>query len=97
MRYAVDLDELRSVISGMEAFERRLQTRLGDLEDVVSELHVTWTGAAASAQRAAHAKLAAAAAEVHQAVVDMRQAAEHAHGSYSAAAQANARMWSQVR
>lgn len=97
VQFSVDLDELRSVIASMEAFEARLQGRLSDLDDVIGELHGSWTGAAAAAQKAAHDKLATAAAEVHEAVVEMRQAAEHAHGSYTTAAETNVAMWSQVR
>lgn len=97
MRFQVDLAELDDVIAGMESFEQRLRQQLDALEAVVEKLHGTWTGGAAAAHREAHAKLAAGAQDVHRSVVEMRQAARHAHQGYSAAAQANVSMWSQVR
>lgn len=61
MQFQVDLDELDSVIAGMESFEQRLRRQLDALEAVIDKLHGTWTGGAAEAHREAHAKLAAGA------------------------------------
>ena len=97
MRYSVDLAELDAVIGDMTGFERRLLDKLAELDDLVANLHVTWTGAAAAAQKDAHARWRSGASEMHQAIVEMREAAQRAHRNYSAAADANARMWKAAR
>ena len=96
-RFAVDLDELDAVIADMATFDERLTTRLAELDDMLAELHGVWTGAAADAQRQAHAQWTEGAAEMRKALLEMRDAARRAHANYSAAAEANARMWSQTR
>lgn len=96
-RFSVDLDELTAVIEDMRSFEARLQDRLDELDDLMSRLHATWTGSAAQAQRAAHDEWRAGAAEMHRALVEMREAARTAHANYTAAAEANAGMWSATR
>jgi len=96
-RFAVDLAELSATIADMAAFEDRLARMLAELDAAVTELHTTWTGAAADAHRDAHGRWRAGAQEMHQAATRMRQAAERAHGNYSAAGRANAAMWSQTR
>jgi WXG100 family type VII secretion target len=96
-RFAVDLDELSAVIGDMRSFESRFQSRLAELDDLVARLHGTWTGEAAAAQQAAHDEWKAGATEMHQALVEMRDAARRAHGNYTSAAEANRAMWSQTR
>ena len=96
-RFSVDLAELVATISDMGAFEERLSGMLAELDSAVDDLHVTWTGAAATAHREAHDRWQSGAAEMHLAGVRMREAAERAHANYQAAADANARMWRQTR
>lgn len=96
-RYLVDLEELDAVIGDMESFEARFEKRLTDLDDLVARLHLTWTGSAAGAQKQAHDRWVRGAREMHAALVAMRDAGRRAHGNYTAAGQANARMWEQTR
>ena len=96
-RFEVDLDELDAVIGDMGAFESRFRAKLSELDEMIAELHATWTGQAAQAQKGAHDRWKAGAAEMHQALLEMREAAKRAHRNYSAAADANARMWRQAR
>jgi WXG100 family type VII secretion target len=97
VRYRIDLDELHRVIESLDAFQRKLDGRLADLDKVNGELHVTWEGEAAQANTVAHRKLTRGAREVHQALVAMHAAARQAHTSYQAAARANVETWKQVR
>ncbi|MCW2794492.1 MAG: ESAT-6-like protein [Nocardioides sp.] len=97
MSFEVDLDELRRVVDGLQAFDDVLDEQLSRLAGVVDKLHGSWAGAAADAQRTAHERWTAGAAEMHEALGKLRAAAEHAHGCYSAAADANASMWAQTR
>lgn len=95
-RFVVDLEDLDAVIGDMTGFEGRFSGRLAELDDLVSHLHGTWTGDAAGAHKAAHAQWVAGAREMHEALVEMREAAQRAHANYGAAAHANARMWRQA-
>lgn len=97
MRFTVDLDELNAVVGDMVAFEDRLRAKLAELDQLVAELHLTWTGQAADAQRSAHARWKAGAEEMHHGLVEMRQAGRRAHANYTAAAEANASMWRGAR
>lgn len=96
-RFSVDLDELDSVIGDLSRFEATLSEQLAQIDGEIERLHLTWTGAAATAQSAAHRRLMEGAREMHEALGRMREAAQLAHRNYSAAAQANARMWAQAR
>ncbi|HEX5089814.1 MAG TPA: WXG100 family type VII secretion target [Nocardioides sp.] len=95
--YAVDLAELQDRIDEMAAFEKTIEKALHHLDDVVENLHVTWTGEAAAAHRAAHADWVAGMEEMRRGLAEMRAAADRAHANYSSAAGANSRMWRSVR
>ena len=96
-RFTADLDILLSTISDMGSFESRVVALLSELDEVVGELHGTWSGVAATAHRDAHARWRAGADEMHQAGIVMRRAAQRAHDNYAAAAEANEQMWKQTR
>ena len=96
-KYMVDLGELDGSISDMGTFDGRLQTHLDDLDRVVTQLHGEWHGAAAAAQRDAHQKWTSGAGEMRTALAEMQAAAKIAHANYTSAADANQRMWRQVR
>jgi WXG100 family type VII secretion target len=96
-RFTVDLDELDSVVASMEAFGTRFAGRLDELRTATAALQEDWLGDAADAQALAHRRIATGAQEMHAAVVDLHQAARHAHQSYLGAVQANQTMWKQVR
>jgi WXG100 family type VII secretion target len=97
MTFQVDLDELRTTITTLEGLEATVERKLGELSEVVSSLQRTWSGEAAAAQHSAHDRWVAGAREMHAALGELRQAADHAHRGYSAAAEANATMWRQTR
>jgi len=56
-------------------------------------LHETWSGEAAAAQMAHHEAWTRAASEMHDALAELRKAAERAHHNYTGAAQTNSEMW----
>jgi WXG100 family type VII secretion target len=95
--YAVDLDELQQKIDEMAAFDQKIEKALGDLDRVVENLHVTWTGQAAVAHREAHAEWVEGMEEMRRGLTAMKDAAARAHGNYTSAVQANSRMWASVR
>ena len=91
--YRVDLDLLDDNIARMAAFEKSIERRLATLQQEIDDLHLSWTGLAASAQKAAHEQWSKGEAQMRQALVELRKAAEVAHHNYSSAAAANVRMW----
>lgn len=97
VRYTVDLDELRARIEEMTDFERSMLQALDTLEATVARLHLHWTGEAAAAQREAHAAWVRGVHEMREGLATIRTAADRAHANYTAAGDANARMWRAVR
>ena len=97
MSFQVDLDELRNTITTLQELDSTVARKLGELSEVVSSLQGTWSGEAAAAQRSAHERWVSGAHEMHGALGRLRDAADHAHEGYSAAAEANASMWRQTR
>lgn len=93
MRYAVDLDDLDEAIARMTRFQDLLERQIAHLDTTVADLHLTWTGAAAEAQRAAHDEWATGARAMHEGIGDMIAAARLAHANYLAAVTANQEMW----
>ena len=96
-KYAVDLGELQRKVEEMQAFETGIERALDHLDRVVDGLHITWTGQAAVAHREAHERWAAGMKQMHAGLVEIRDAAQRAHGNYTSAVQANSRMWASVR
>lgn len=95
--YMVDLGELDGSVTDMGQFDARVQKHLDALDTVVAQLHDTWHGEAAAAQKDAHDRWTTGAQEMRAALAEMKAAATVAHENYSHAADANRRMWQQVR
>jgi WXG100 family type VII secretion target len=95
--FVVDLDELQATVGQLTGLEQTVQSQLDRLQQTMARLQQTWSGQAAAAQKTAHDEWTASAHEMHAALTRMREAAEHAHGCYTAAAHANAKMWAQTR
>ena len=91
--YAVDLAELDDVIARMTHFQELLDRQLTHLDTTVAHLHLTWTGVAATAQKAAHEEWTSGAREMHEGLGEMIAAARLAHELYQAAVAANQAMW----
>jgi WXG100 family type VII secretion target len=94
--YAVDLDELLTTVDQLGQCGEALDDLLAEVAARVTALHGTWTGLAAGAQSAAQAEWEAGFREMADGLAAMRAAGVTAHGSYSAAADTNVRMWEQV-
>jgi WXG100 family type VII secretion target len=96
-KFSVDLEELASVAAEMKAFQTSVERRMADLDKLVSDLHLTWTGQAAGAHLRAHHQWSTGAQEMHEGISDMHEAATLAHDNYHSAATSNADMWSRTR
>ena len=94
--FSVDRAELDSVIGDLERCEADLERLTADLERRMVELHETWEGLSAQAQRAAHQEWEKGMRTMHGALSAMRGAARVAHGNYTSAVDANVAMWERV-
>ncbi len=68
-----------------------------DLRWRVARLHEMWAGTAAAAHLDAHGSWESSYREMHEALVACARPSRTASANYSAAASANAAMWSAVR
>lgn len=91
--FSVDLDALDAVTARLAAFVTAVDARLADVDAHVAEVSRLWTGPASSAHLDGHVAWSTAAREMHRGLDRLRSAAATAHTSYSAAVQANLRMF----
>ncbi|UXA20548.1 WXG100 family type VII secretion target [Mycobacterium sp. SMC-4] len=89
MRYRVELDELLAFVDRLQAFEQRAEEVAARVNGQVDALHTTWSGGGAEAHQARHSEWMAAAAQMGDALAQLRSAAHHAHHNYTDAAQLN--------
>ena len=91
-RYRVELDELLAFVERLQSFEQRAESIASRVDGQIAGLHETWAGEAAAAHRAQHDKWMAGAAQMREALGELRAAADNAHRNYSDAAQLNVDM-----
>lgn len=92
MRYRVELEELLAFVDRLQSFERRAEEIATRVDTQVADLHQSWSGDAASAHRARHDEWSAGAAQMREALAQLRAAADNAHRNYTEAAQLNVGM-----
>jgi WXG100 family type VII secretion target len=92
MRYRVELEELLSFVDRLQSFEQRAEAITVRVDGQIAGLHDSWSGQAAAAHRAQHDKWMAGAAQMREALTQLRAAAQHAHRNYTEAAQLNVEM-----
>jgi len=92
-RYRVDLDELLAFAGRLKAFDDRTDELTTAVDRLVTQLHMTWTGDAASAHQGAHDEWKAAAEQMREAVTELTDAAQKAHQNYTEVIDTNTAMW----
>ncbi|WP_020105855.1 WXG100 family type VII secretion target [Nocardia sp. 348MFTsu5.1] len=92
-RLRIDRVALGEVLEQMSRLTKSVEEDLAAIDELVKDLHLTWTGQAASAQRQAHAEWASGAAEMRQSLADLHSVGTTAHSNYNAAVEANLKMW----
>ncbi|MEN4475752.1 WXG100 family type VII secretion target [Mycolicibacterium cosmeticum] len=91
--YKVDLEVLLAFADKLQAFERRVEELAARVDRQVSELHGSWMGESADAQKARHDEWMQAEAQMRESLTELREAAARAHRNYSEAIAANVAMW----
>ncbi|MGW4326003.1 WXG100 family type VII secretion target [Nocardia sp. NPDC004573] len=92
-RYRVDLEQLDAAVDTMQKFGRTVEDWLGEVDRHIADLHLTWASEAATAQRSAHDKWVTGVNEMRENLDELREVARKAHQNYTAAIEANTRMW----
>jgi WXG100 family type VII secretion target len=90
--FEVDLDHLDAVTARIAGLVGFTEDTFTGVEQRVTALHRTWTGAAAATHAEAHRDWAEGAADVRDGIAAMRAAAAAAHAAYSEAITTNMRM-----
>ncbi|QZT57908.1 WXG100 family type VII secretion target [Mycolicibacterium austroafricanum] len=89
MRYRVELEELLAFVDRLQALEQHAEAVATRVDGQIANLHDTWSGDGAAAHRARHDEWMAAAAQMREALAQLRAAAHRAHRNYTEAAQLN--------
>ena len=92
MRYRVELEELLAFVDRLQSFEQRAETIAARVDEQVATLHDAWSGSAAAAHRTEHDEWMAGAAQMREALAQLRTAARNAHQHYTDAARLNMEM-----
>jgi WXG100 family type VII secretion target len=92
--FRVDPEALANAVQRMAEFQRYAESMLGEIDSLVTNLHATWTGEAASAHAEAHRHWARGEAMMREALARLRTAGATAHRNYTGAMSTNLAIWS---
>lgn len=94
--FAIDPDELDAVVADISRTESALEALTNDVERQVAQLHESWEGLAAVAQREAQREWEQGLMTMRQALAELRAAADQASRNYNEAAETNRTMWEEL-
>lgn len=92
--FRVDPEALADAVQRMAAFQRYAESMITEIDSLVSNLHATWSGEAASAHAQAHQHWARGEAMMRAALAQLQAAGAGAHDNYTGAVATNLAMWS---
>ena len=92
--FSVNPEALADTLQRMAEFEQHLENMVGEIDSLVSNLHVTWSGQAAAAHAEAHKHWSRGEAMMRAALAQLKQAGATAHTNYTGAMKTNLTMWS---
>lgn len=92
-RVVIDLDRLAEFVARLGAFQAQLNHTHDEVDAALRTADATWSGAAASAQVAAHAQWRAGAADARDALGVLHSIVATSHANYASAVHANQIMW----
>ncbi|CAM4357996.1 WXG100 family type VII secretion target [Mycobacterium basiliense] len=87
--FRVDPSALAHAVERMAEFGRHAESLIAEIESLVSNLHVTWTGEGAAAHAEAHRHWATSEAMMREALAQLRVAGRGAHANYTGAMSMN--------
>jgi len=96
MRFKVDLDAVADFAADLRSYSAAVEQALADAQSQVARLHAEWSGSAADAHAAGHARWHRDTEAVRTALNDIQQIVSTAHANYSEAVTVNRGMWNQL-
>lgn len=87
-------ESLADAVAQMSEFQRTAESLLAEIDSTVSNLHITWSGKAASAHAEAHQSWKHGAALMQEALNRLHTAGDTAHANYTGVMTTNQNMWS---
>ncbi|MEV6554142.1 WXG100 family type VII secretion target [Nocardia sp. NPDC051756] len=93
--YRVDLVGLAKLIDDTATLKSTIEQNITEIDQRISELHVTWTGDAATAHKTAHDNRVQAVADMGEALATLRQKLTDALTAYQKVGPTNHGMWPQ--
>ncbi|MBU3063129.1 WXG100 family type VII secretion target [Nocardia sp. NEAU-G5] len=91
--YRVDLAELQDLIDEAKRLDTQIEARVDAIRRQVEQLHVQWTGAAATGHQQFVDRWTTDTAAMREALTTLQAALTRAHGNYSGAVDVNKEMW----
>jgi WXG100 family type VII secretion target len=92
--FSVDPEALADALQRMGEFVRHTESVIAEINSLVSHLHETWSGQAATAHAEAHRHWSRGEATMREALAQLKTAGTTAHHNYTDAMTANMAMWS---
>jgi uncharacterized protein YukE len=92
-RYAVDLDELMTFAERLAQFNRRAEEIAKAVDHEIAQLHSTWAGLGAEAEKQYHETWMRLAGEMRESAERLRVTARDAHRNFTDVAALNSSMW----
>jgi WXG100 family type VII secretion target len=92
--FRVDPEALADAVERMGEYLRYAEGMLSEIDSLVTSLHLTWSGEAATAHVEAHRHWARGEAMMREALAQLKAAGAAAHHNYTGVMAANMTMWS---
>lgn len=92
--FSVNPEALADALQRMAEFEQHVENMVGEIDSLVRNLHVTWSGQAAAAHAEAHKHWSRGEAMMREALAQLKTAGAAAHQNYTSAMATNKTMWS---
>ncbi|EFV13995.1 WXG100 family type VII secretion target [Segniliparus rugosus] len=91
--YRIDLDRLSAMIEDCEAFDKKVEEWVGQIDAAIARLHASWSGQAAEQQRAYHDRWAKGLAQMREGLQELRGQAKGNHQAYTGVIAHQKGMW----
>jgi WXG100 family type VII secretion target len=92
--FSVDPDAIADAVARMGEFVQHTESLVGEIDTLVTQLHGTWSGEAATAHAEAHRHWSRGEAMMREALAQLKTAGTTAHHNYTGAMNTNTTMWS---
>lgn len=92
--FSVNPQALAEAVTRMGEFVRHTENMVDEIDSLVANLHVTWSGEAAAAHAQAHEHWSRGEAMMREALAQLTTAGTAAHHNYTGVMATNKTMWS---